>query len=81
MMTLMNAAARAPKKITLGAHVAFTAECAELCGRDSNCIYEITDSRHVGGGEYVFSLTPVTLPATLNAAYTGVWADDLRFIG
>lgn len=76
----MNAAT-STKRISTGSHVVFTGEAVELCGRPGNEIFEITDSRHVGGGEYVFSLTPVTEPPTLNAAYTDVWADDLRAVG
>jgi len=65
--------------IKTGAVVTFTAKSCELfTSRDSNVLYDVTDSRHVGGGHYVFSLTPITEPPTLNAAYTDVDPDDLK---
>ncbi len=78
--TLMNAT-QSTKRFSTGSTVVFTAEAVELLGRPGNEIFEITDSRHVGRGVYVFSLTPVTEPPTLNAAYRDVWADDLRAVG
>jgi hypothetical protein len=68
--------------IKTGDHVIFNKNYLEMMELGSvSDVYEVTDSRHVGQGNYVFSLTPVTVPATLNASHTNVDPDDLEKFG
>lgn len=65
--------------IKTGLSVTFTDEAHSILTRD-RVIFNVTDSRHVGGGRYLFSLTPVQDPPARNAQYTDVDPDDLRIV-
>jgi hypothetical protein len=73
--------------IKTGLHVTFTRAAAEFLAVDAGdrldrlAIHEVTDSRHVGGGRYVYTLTPVQIPPALNARYIDVDPDDLEAVG
>lgn len=66
--------------IKTGLHVVYTTVAHMTLNRERG-IFEVTDSRHVGNGNYLFSLTPVTVPASFNAQYTDVDPDDLQVVG
>lgn len=81
--TMNNAAKKGMKDangslITIGDVVTFTVDYREMFPSTGCGLYEITDSRHVGRGQYVFSVTPITFPATLNASHTDIDPSDLE---